>query len=134
MILICLFFITILNASLITSLEDSNLRSAWFEYKSQHKKLYKFAEDDNLRFNIWKNNLKFINDHNKKFDKGLVTYKLAMNEYGDLTNKEFEKKTNGLDRGLKRQRVNLKTFEPEKNVSIPESFSRKKNFLKVKTV
>lgn len=46
---------------------------------------------------IFFENLKEISEHNDLFDKGVVTYRLNVNSYGDLTNEEFLRKMNGLN-------------------------------------
>jgi len=43
------------------------------------------------RYNIWKKNLDFIENHNQRYSQGLVSFDLAMNQFGDLTNEEFGK-------------------------------------------
>ena len=116
-----LFLFAAINCSDLT---DIDFKTEWFQYKSTHKRLYRTAEDEDLRFNIWQKNLKFINEHNKKYEQGLVSFSLAMNEYGDMTTKEFSVKQNGVDKGLKRKRINLRKFNTKANFTIPEEFSK----------
>ena len=49
------------------------------------------------RLNIWKTNIDFINKHNSKFVQGLLSFEVGMNQFGDLTNKEFVKMYNGFN-------------------------------------
>lgn len=42
-------------------------------------------------------NLKAISDHNELFDKGIVSYKLKVNSYGDLASEEFLRVMTGLN-------------------------------------
>ncbi len=48
------------------------------------------------RFQIWKSNLIFIEEHNNADQ----SFKLKINQYGDLTVKEFERTLQGVDSGL----------------------------------
>ncbi|XP_055957034.1 procathepsin L-like [Patella vulgata] len=38
---------------------------------------------------IWEANLDYINEHNKRADEGQYTFWLAVNQFADMTNKEF---------------------------------------------
>ncbi|XP_050405707.1 procathepsin L [Patella vulgata] len=38
---------------------------------------------------IWESNLDYINEHNKRADEGQYTFWLAVNQFADMTNKEF---------------------------------------------
>lgn len=71
-----------------------------------------------IRFNNFKNNLEYIEKHNSDPTK---TFKLAMNQFGDLTNEEFK----SLYLGFKMPKDSLiggETFEIKKNLQLPTSF------------
>lgn len=68
---------------------------------AQHGRLYKDAQEKERRYNIFKNNLEYIENFNNGVDRG---YKLAINKFADLTNQEFR----SLYTGYKR-----KTSKPE---------------------
>jgi len=55
----------------------------------QHKKHYNNDAERNLRFEIFKKNMEYVNEFNARKDK---TYTLKMNKFGDLTNEEFVSK------------------------------------------
>eukprot|EP00824_Muranothrix_gubernata_P016571 TRINITY_DN34191_c0_g1_i1.p2 TRINITY_DN34191_c0_g1~~TRINITY_DN34191_c0_g1_i1.p2 ORF type:complete len:350 (+),score=80.00 TRINITY_DN34191_c0_g1_i1:107-1051(+) len=63
------------------------LFQAWMK---EHSKSYD-VHDFDQRFGIWRDNLKFIEEFNNEGK----AYTLAMNQYGDLTNKEFQEKILG---------------------------------------
>ena len=50
----------------------------------QYKKDYANGDEEQHRMQIFLNNKKMIDEHNAKFDQGLVTYTMAMNHLGDL--------------------------------------------------
>lgn len=56
-----------------------------------NSKSYASSDEEQKRFQIFQDNLKFIKDHNKKYEAGQTTYKLGINEFTDMTNEEFGK-------------------------------------------
>jgi cathepsin L len=73
---------------------DTALNGEWEAYKVTHNKAYT-NEAEPLRRMIWESNVRYINRHNLEADRGLHTYRLGMNEYGDMTNQEFVATMNG---------------------------------------
>jgi len=61
--------------------------ASWTAWKVKYGKKYLSAEEDTLRQGIFQKNLAYIQQHNAK---GL-SYELGMNQFGDLTNAEFQK-------------------------------------------
>ena len=43
-----------------------------------------------LRRQAWETNLKYIKQHNSESDKGIHTFTVAMNEFGDMIGDEFK--------------------------------------------
>eukprot|EP01132_Coremiostelium_polycephalum_P009931 gene9931-12177_t len=62
-----------------------NQHNEFNDFKQKHGKQYKNDEEHRYRFGLFNEASKFIVRHN---EKGL-SYKLAMNHFGDLSNKEF---------------------------------------------
>merc|ERR1711990_605316 len=65
-----------------------NLNSDFQSFKNKYAKLYSPVEESR-RFNIWKENMAFVERHNRDYEAGLETYTVSMNEFADLTNAEF---------------------------------------------
>ncbi|KAJ8924889.1 hypothetical protein NQ315_001045 [Exocentrus adspersus] len=61
----------------------------WEKYKATYHKSYKTPAEENQRFKIFQNNLKQINRHNEKHQKGLASYEMGVNKFADLTVDEF---------------------------------------------
>ena len=51
-------------------------------------KKYNLKEEESRRA-IFENNVKRINDHNLHYDLGLISYRLGLNKFADMTNEEF---------------------------------------------
>merc|ERR1711962_1341506 len=67
----------------------------WAVYKSTYAKNYNGNEHIYRRY-IWESNLKTIEEHNKLYAKGLVSYYMGENEYTDMTSDEFKRVMNGM--------------------------------------
>ncbi|XP_065226771.1 digestive cysteine proteinase 3-like [Planococcus citri] len=61
----------------------------WDSFKKEYNKLYANTVIEVLRKNIFNINAEMIKKHNEKFNKGEVTFKMGMNEFGDLNHNEF---------------------------------------------
>lgn len=84
-----IYFLLIFN---ICQSKSSNLFKQWM---TSNNKNYQDTNEFNHRYNIWRENMKFINQQNSA---GL-TYKLAMNSFGDLTWQEFIQHKTGYQSG-----------------------------------
>jgi len=68
----------------------SAVKNSQFEaFKRKFGKTYKSAIEEEFRQKIFLDNLKTVNDHNKLFKAGKVTFDLAINTFADLTSQEF---------------------------------------------
>lgn len=65
-----------------------NLFKVWL---AKHERSYKNHHESELRYKIFKDNLKFIHDHNKHANDN-QNYWLGLNKFADLTHVEFKKR------------------------------------------
>ena len=77
-----LMILFVLNSTILGI--QAILGKEWSQFKLVNNKLYGTEEEENLRFNIWRSNTKLIQEHNRKFEQGLVSYSLNMNKFGDM--------------------------------------------------
>ncbi|KAI1886228.1 hypothetical protein AGOR_G00211830 [Albula goreensis] len=75
---------------------DHTLDSVWEDWKSLHGKEYT-QDSEGQRRMIWEENHRFIQQHNLEEAQGKHSYKLGMNQFGDLTDQEFRETMLGLD-------------------------------------
>jgi len=68
-------------------------QNEWEAFKSEHNKFYYSDAEHQVRFNIFKANLDFVNGHNAE----AAGYTVAMNRFGDLTSQEFTSMMNGVN-------------------------------------
>ncbi|KAJ8665127.1 hypothetical protein QAD02_006789 [Eretmocerus hayati] len=71
------------------------LKSEWQKFKSNFVKMYSNSIEEQLRMNIFMENYKMIAEHNAKYEKGLVTYELGINQFSDMLPEEFSEKYTG---------------------------------------
>lgn len=113
----------LLAISIGSSLALPNLFEGWKNFKSTHSKVYATADEELRRLNIWKSNLDFINKHNQEADKGIHTFWVKMNKFGDMTASEFARIYNGYNHSAKAQvETNSKFIHVyNQNVQVPDS-------------
>lgn len=58
-------------------------------FKLEHGKTYKNQAEETLRFNIFKNNVRAIEEHNALYEQGHTSYKKGINKFTDMTKEEF---------------------------------------------
>jgi len=78
---------------------DRDLDEHWAAFKQTHDKHYTLLGEEYGRRVNFERNVKKINDHNVLFDLGLVSYRLGLNKYSDMSQQEFNKKFNGFRAG-----------------------------------
>ncbi|CAN0913594.1 Senescence-specific cysteine protease SAG39 [Linum grandiflorum] len=97
-VLVVLFIIGIWVANARDLHEDSqssNMVQRHQQWMKQHGKSYNHAAEKEKRYNIFKNNVEFIESFNAA---GTKAYKLAVNKFADQTVEEFKASRNGLVR------------------------------------
>ena len=122
-----LFFLAVICNiwSNVLSLDSNNdLHGEWQAWKKQYQTHYPTMKEDNHRFEIWQSNYHKIEDHNNEES----SYKLAMNKFGDLTQKEFAYVIHGHNESclteFNNSIENIETINPGMNMNfddLPES-------------
>jgi len=74
----------LLGLTLASQADFAKLQFA--KFKEQHGKQYRSAAEQNMRYNIFKANLAKIEEHNQSG----ATWHMAVNQFSDLTQAEFE--------------------------------------------
>ena len=65
------------------------------EFKNTFNKQYASAEEEASRFQIFSENIDFINQHNSEAANGFHSHTVGVNQFADLTNKEFVEQYTG---------------------------------------
>ena len=82
-----------INNKCIIDVSDSELQNQFSYFMSKYEKSYANDDEQNLRYQIFKNNYRRIEEHN--LNNKALGYTLRMNQFGDLTLKEFTEKITG---------------------------------------
>ncbi|XVF15506.1 hypothetical protein REPUB_Repub09cG0159700 [Reevesia pubescens] len=80
---------------------DDEVMSLYKAWAVKHGKTYNGLREEEKRFEIFKDNLKFIDEHNNNSKNR--TYKLGLNKFADLTNQEYRAKFLGTRSDPKRR-------------------------------
>ncbi|KAK6190179.1 hypothetical protein SNE40_002102 [Patella caerulea] len=74
---------------------NEDLNGEWEIFTQTYSKEYASEADAQMRRLIWEDNVNFIQLHNLRADRGLHSYRLGMNAFGDMTRVEIVQKMNG---------------------------------------
>ncbi|KAE8678425.1 Senescence-specific cysteine protease SAG39 [Hibiscus syriacus] len=117
-----LALIVLLGANLVceatsrTSLEDASMYERHRQWMSQFGRVYSDNNERQKRFNIFKQNVELIDSFNNANNK---PYKLAVNQFADLTNEEFTASRNGFKGHMCSNKAT--TFKYENVTALPSS-------------
>lgn len=78
---------------------DAQVREIYDQWLAKHNKAYNGIGEEDRRFEIFKENLRFIDQHNAQNR----TYKVGLNRFADLTNEEYRAKFLGTRTDAKRR-------------------------------
>ncbi|KAJ8943303.1 hypothetical protein NQ318_004744 [Aromia moschata] len=84
-------FLVILAAVVLAASAFSD-REQWQEFKLKHGKSYRSLVEETRRFIIFKENLRTIEEHNAKYERGETSYTMGVNKFSDMTKAEFKAK------------------------------------------
>lgn len=94
---------------------EEKLHDLFVSWISKHARIYNSLEEKLLRFKIFKDNLKHIDERNKH----ISGYWLGLNEFADLTHQEFKNKYMGLGVVERRKSDSAQDFTYKDVTSIP---------------
>jgi len=69
----------------------------WKLYKKYYHRNYSTSEEEKERLGKFLDNLKLIIQENFRFDEGIKSFKLQLNQFGDMNLEEFRQKLTGLN-------------------------------------
>lgn len=105
-----------------TDAEVMELYEAWLV---KHGKLSNALGEKEKRFEIFKDNLRFIDEHNSQN----LTYKLGLNRFADLTNEEYRSRYLGTRKSVRKNGLKSKVSDrylPRVGESLPDSVDWRK--------
>ena len=103
---------------------EVEVRGLYEKWLMTHGKQYNALGEKDRRFEIFKDNLRFVDEHNAAADKGEHSFRLGMNKFADLTNEEYRSMYLGVKPGENRpKRVGVRSDRYKVNAgeSLPDS-------------
>ncbi|CAH2014517.1 unnamed protein product [Acanthoscelides obtectus] len=76
-------------ATLVLVACASSIKEEWQQFKLIHGKTYRSLVEDKNRFSIFQDNVRMIQEHNKKYESGEVSYSMEVTQFADMTQQEF---------------------------------------------
>ncbi|CAH2014506.1 unnamed protein product [Acanthoscelides obtectus] len=76
-------------ATLVLVACASSIKEEWQQFKLTHGKTYRSLVEDKNRFSIFQDNVHKIQEHNKKYESGEVSYAMKVTQFADMTQQEF---------------------------------------------
>ncbi|TVU08829.1 hypothetical protein EJB05_42244 [Eragrostis curvula] len=70
---------------------EEEVRRVFLGWKAKHGKTYNSIDEEEFRYALFKEALRFIDKHNAAADAGASTYRLGLNPFTDLTDEEFRR-------------------------------------------
>ncbi|OMP06385.1 hypothetical protein COLO4_08162 [Corchorus olitorius] len=99
-------------------LQEASLYERHEQWMAEYARVYKTDAEKEMRFNIFKSNVEFIESFNAA---GNQPYKLGINAFADLTNEEFRASRNGFRRPQGLTLIKEKRFRYEDVTAVPAS-------------
>ena len=87
----------------------------WKMYKKYYHKNYSTADEEKERLGKFIDNLKLIIRENFRFDNGSKSFKLQLNQFGDMNLEEFRQKLTGLNEDGQGEKPPGEVLEAETN-------------------
>ncbi|KAK9942028.1 hypothetical protein M0R45_007718 [Rubus argutus] len=84
---------------------DAEVKAIYESWLVRHGKPYNALGEKERRFEVFKDNLRFIDEHNKVSR----TYKVGLNRFADLTNEEYRSRFLGMNKDRARRLSGAKT-------------------------
>ncbi|XP_047316363.1 low-temperature-induced cysteine proteinase-like [Impatiens glandulifera] len=125
LILVLFSLLFILSSTIATQFTDDDVTAVYEAWLIKNKKFYNAIGEKERRFQIFKDNLHFINDHNADNH----TYKLGLTRFADLTNEEYRSMYLGGRFENHRRLSSLRSSDrylPKVGDSLPESVDWRK--------
>ncbi|KAL2458503.1 Senescence-specific cysteine protease SAG12 [Abeliophyllum distichum] len=111
------------SQAIARSLQDASMVERYKQWMGQYGRAYNDNAEKAMRYKIFKENVKYIETSNKA---GTRPYKLGINQFADLTNKEFQASHNGYKMSSYQNAPKSSSFMYENVTAVPSSMDWRK--------
>ncbi|KAK1368776.1 Cysteine proteinase Cathepsin L [Heracleum sosnowskyi] len=105
------------------TLPEASMLERHERWMTQYGRVYKDEAEMSMRFQIFKDNVKFIEKFN---EDGKQSYKLGINGFADQTNEEFQASRNGYKMKANSRTSQITLFRYENVTAVPSSMDWRK--------
>ena len=89
------------------------LNFLFIAHQKTFNRQYQTNQEESLRRDIFVSSYRRIHQHNLEADNGQRSFRMAVNQFADLTNDEFRQKMNGLKPQQKKERHEVYTGQSD---------------------
>ncbi|KAL2494715.1 Senescence-specific cysteine protease SAG12 [Forsythia ovata] len=111
------------SQAIARSLQDASMVERHEQWMGQYGRVYNDNAEKAMRYRIFKENVEYIETFNKA---GTRHYKLGINQFADLTNKEFQASRNGYKLSSNQNAPKASSFRYENVTAVPSSMDWRK--------
>nr|BAH11164.1 cysteine protease [Hordeum vulgare] len=105
---------------------EEEVRRMYAEWMAEHHSTYNPIGEEERRFEAFRNNLRYIDQHNAAADAGVHSFRLGLNRFADLTNEEYRSTYLGARTKPDRERKLSARYQAADNDELPESVDWRK--------
>ncbi|XBI95740.1 hypothetical protein VPH35_032135 [Triticum aestivum] len=105
---------------------EEEVRRMYAEWMSEHRRTYNAIGEEERRFEVFRDNLRYIDQHNAAADAGLHSFRLGLNRFADLTNEEYRSTYLGARTKPDRERKLSARYQADDNEELPETVDWRK--------
>jgi hypothetical protein len=100
---------------------DEEARRMYAEWMAAHGRTYNAVGEEERRYQVFRDNLRYIDAHNAAADAGVHSFRLGLNRFADLTNDEYRATYLGARTRPQRERKLGARYHAADNEDLPES-------------
>lgn len=100
---------------------EEETRRMYAEWMAAHGRTYNAIGEEERRYQVFRDNLRYIDEHNAAADAGVHSFRLGLNRFADLTNEEYRATYLGVRTKPQRERKLSSRYHADDNVELPES-------------
>ncbi|KAM0873806.1 hypothetical protein ACQ4PT_037837 [Festuca glaucescens] len=101
---------------------EEEARRMYAEWKAEHgRNSNAIGGEDELRFAVFRDNLRYIDEHNAAADAGVHSFRLGLNRFADITNEEYRNTYLGVRTKPERKQKLSARYQAADNEDLPES-------------
>ncbi|KAG2575229.1 hypothetical protein PVAP13_7KG422300 [Panicum virgatum] len=100
---------------------EEETRRMYAEWMATHGRAYNAIGEEERRYQVFRDNLRYIDAHNAAADAGVHSFRLGLNRFADLTNDEYRATYLGVRPKPQRERKLSARYQADDNEELPES-------------